>query len=247
MPRSFGEVPRAHRHEEGSHEQRHAVDHGGVDDLSFPGLAGRQHGRHHAEGQQHPAPAEVGHQVERRGRRLAGAADVGEGARHRRVGDVVAGLGRVRPLLPPPGHAAVDEARVAVEARRRPDAQPFGHAGPEPLDQHVGLGREAQHDLDPVGVLEVDRDRAATPVQHVEAVEARPTSGPVDPHDVGAEIGEHHRRERRRPDARQLDDPHAVERPAHRCEPSAARMPPSATSWRLAPPRVSSSCLASRK
>ena len=87
------------------------------------------------EGEQHPAAPEVGHQVERRRRQLAGATDVGERAGHRRVGDVVAGGLGQRALLAPAGHAPVDEPRVPGEAVVRSDAEPLGHPRPEALER----------------------------------------------------------------------------------------------------------------
>ena len=51
------------------------------------------------------------------------------------------------PSWPQPGHARVDEARVARAARVGADAEPFGDAGPEAFEQHVGPLAQPQHDL----------------------------------------------------------------------------------------------------
>ena len=75
----------------------------------------------------------------------AGPTEVRERAGERDVVDVVAGRVRERPVLAPAGHAAVHEPRVAGEARVGADAEPLGHAGPEALDQRVGLLDQAQH------------------------------------------------------------------------------------------------------
>ena len=71
--------------------------------------------------------------------RLARAADRLERAGQRDVVDVVAGGVGVRAVLAPAGHAAVDEPRVAGEADVGAEAEALGHAGPEALDERVGL------------------------------------------------------------------------------------------------------------
>ena len=70
-----------------------------------------------------PATTEVADEVDRRDRRTTGRADVREHAGQRDVVDVVADLVRERAVLAPPGHAPVDEPRVARSARR-PDRCP---------------------------------------------------------------------------------------------------------------------------
>ena len=44
----------------------------------------------------------------------------------------------MRTVLAPAGHAPVDEALVAGQARVGPDPEALGHAGAEALDQPVG-------------------------------------------------------------------------------------------------------------
>ena len=124
---------------------------------------------------------------------------------------------RHRPLLTPPRHAAVDQPPVAPEAGVGPDAQSLGHAGPEALDQPVGLLDEPEHQLDGVGILEIDADGGTGPVQQVPvrarargldllAALDRARRGPLEPQDLGPGVGQHHAGVGRRPDARQLDD-----------------------------------------
>ncbi len=67
------------------------------------------------------------------------------------------------PSWPQPVMRPYTEPRVAGEAVVGPQPEPLGHAGPVPLDQRVGLLDDAQHRLHPVGVLEVDADRASPP------------------------------------------------------------------------------------
>ena len=58
--------------------------------------------RAHPEGQQQAAPAEVGQQVERRRRRLAGPTDVGQRPGQAHVVEVVPGLWASGPSWPQP-------------------------------------------------------------------------------------------------------------------------------------------------
>ena len=110
----------------------------------------------------------------------ARATEVRERAGERDVVDVVAGGLRHRTVLAPAGHAAVDELRVAGEARVGAEAEPLGDAGPEALDQRVGLLDEREHRLDAVGLLQVDADRAPAAVQDLE-VRLVDGSPPTDP------------------------------------------------------------------
>ena len=108
---------------------------------------------------------------------LAGPAEVRERAGERDVVDVVARGLRHRTVLAPPGHAPVDELRVAGEAHVGAEAEALGHAGPEALEQRVGALDELQHELDALGVLQVDADRAAAAVQRLEVRPCRTAPG----------------------------------------------------------------------
>ncbi len=133
----------------------------------WPGAACLQQSAHDAEGEHHAAAAEVGDQIEGRDRRLALAADGRQGSRQGQVVDVVAGEVGLRPALAPTGHAAVHQPGVAFEAWLGPDTEPLRHAGPEALDQRVGLRHQGQDRRHTVGMLEVDRDRTPAPVEQV--------------------------------------------------------------------------------
>ena len=122
-----------------------------------------------AEGEQHPAATEVGDQVERWRRELAGPTDVGERASHGRVGEVMARAVGQRALLAPSGHPAVDEPRVAGRGSGGPDAEPLGHPGPEALEEGVGSLDEPEHDLRAPGGLEVDGHGPRPAAEDVEA------------------------------------------------------------------------------
>ena len=68
-------------------------------------------------------------------------------------------------------HAAALQYVRKISGFRAPaghNAEAFGHAGPERLQHHVGLGREREHHLDSVGVLEVDADGTTAAVPFAE-------------------------------------------------------------------------------
>ena len=204
--------------EQRRHEQCGTVDHGGVDDLTTAGGRTFDERGEHAGGQQHAAAAEVGDEVQRRGRRLAGASDVGQPTRQGQVGQVVTGSGRHRTLLPPARHAAVDQPVVPGRQLVGSEPEPLGDAGAEPLDEHVGHVGEVAHRLDTGLGAQVDGDAAAVAVEHVVRVGARLTHdrlGPVDAQYVGPHVGEHHRGERRRTDSCELDHLHPVQGSPH--------------------------------
>ena len=159
------------------HEDRGAVDHRGVDDLALARAPRFEDAAHDAERHEHPAAAEVADEVDRRRRLAALAAEVRERAGERDVVDVVARGLRHRAVLAPAGHAAVDELRVAGEAHVGAEAEPLGDAGPEALDERVGLLDEPQHRLDAVGLLEVDADRAPAAVERSRGSACRTSPG----------------------------------------------------------------------
>ncbi len=218
--------PSAHRveAEEDAHQLCAAVDHRRVDHLSEPrGGAFHERGEdslHH----ERTTAAEIGEEVDGRDRRAAFGSDVPQHAHDREIVHVVADIAGEGTGLAPTGHARVDEARVAREARVGTDAEPFGDSGPEAFEQHVGVLAHTQHHLRPLRVLEVDADAAPAAVDNGvgrhEARNARsPVTGPscdvgrpVEPHDLGAHVGQQHPRELHGADVRQLDDADPRER-----------------------------------
>ena len=75
------------------------------------------------------------------------------------VVDVVPGRRRPWDRPGPTRSCARRPAPVAGQAVLRPDPEPLGHAGSEALDQPVGRLDQVQHQLDRVGILEIDADR----------------------------------------------------------------------------------------
>ena len=96
------------------------------------------------------------------------------------------------------------------------EAEPLHHARPEALDQRVGALDHAQRRRDRVGVLQVEADAAPAALHDVPVRRSgrrAHRAGAVDAQDLGAHVREHHRGERSRPDARELEDADAVSGP----------------------------------
>ena len=162
---------------------------------------------HDAQQHQHRAAAEVGHQVQRRHRRPVAVAQRGQRAGLRQVVDVMTGGRGQRPVLPPAGDPREDQPRIDRRAVGGPDAEPLAGAGPETIEQHVGLGGQLQQR--PRLRLDVQVDDPLAAVQQVALLgRHRQPAGPAHPHHVGAQVGKHHPRVRSGPDAAELDDPH---------------------------------------
>lgn len=187
------------------------VDDGGVHHLAgAAGCAGVLEGGQHADDEVERTARVVADQIGGHRGRFPGSADHGEGATEGDVGDVVAALFGQRPVLAPAGHPPVDELRIAVQTCGRAHAEAFGDARAVALDQDVGALHEVEHLPCAALGLEVDADRAFVAVgEVVRGIDPeRRAAGPVDAHHIGAEVGQEHRGERSRADARQFDDTH---------------------------------------
>ena len=114
-----------------------------------------------------------------------------------------------RTVLAPAGHAAINQPRVARQADLGAKPQTFHHAWAEALDQAVGLGHQGQHRVNRRRVFEIQRDRAAPPIEQGGAAGTaqRVTTRPVDSNDLGAHVRQHHAAMGGRADADHFDDP----------------------------------------
>ena len=127
---------------------------------------------------------------------------------------------RQRPVLPPAGHPAIDEPRIAFRAIGWAEAEPLHHAGPVALDQRVGLFDQRHRLLDRLGPLEVeDYDPLAASqrqirVRKVQVVEPRFVRAHDRDH-FRALVSQHAAGERPRADALELDDFQAGEGSHH--------------------------------
>lgn len=200
--------------EEHRHERQRTVDHGRIDHLAQARAPRLQQCAGDAVGHQQAAATEITDDVERHHRPAVGGADLVQQAGEADVVEVVPGALRQRPLLAPAGHSRVDQLRIAGEARLRPDAQPLGDAGPEGLDQHIGLLDHRQQRRHVAGLLQVQRHRATIAQQRRIGRRVGTAARALDAHHLGAHVGEHHAAVGRRAQPGDLDDPHPVQRTA---------------------------------
>ena len=123
-------------------------------------------------------------------------------------------VGASRPSWPQPVIRPYTSRGLRSEALVGAEPEPLRHPWPVALDEGVGPLDQPQHDLPPVGCLRSTAiERRPRCMAYARALRTRP-AGPVDPHDVGAEVGQQHRGERTGPEPGQLD--HAWRRPAAR-------------------------------
>ena len=155
-----------------------------------------------------PSPMTVGGGDRRRVR----AGGERQRAAQREIVEVVSRDLRERAVLPPAGHAAVDEPRIALRAVGGAEAKALHDAGPIALDQRVGRLDQRQRLLDRFRALEIERRRSVFPAaaDSSESGRSGSPSGRLvranDRDDLRAEVGEHAAGERTGPDALELDD-----------------------------------------
>ncbi len=201
-------------------------------------LADARAQRHH-RGEGADQPGHLVGQRDRRQQRLAVGLPAERGQPAHRFGDRGEPRPvRVRPVLTEPGDARDHQRWSAGEQHVGPEPEALERAGAEVLDEHVGLGDQAQEHL-AVGVgLQIERDRPLVAVDELPPqaaavawvapghVAQRVTAvGSFDLDDVGAEVGEvagavragEHRREVERRAGRPAEGPAARRRsPARR-------------------------------
>ncbi len=127
---------------------------------------------------------------------------------------------RKRTVLPPAGHAAIDEPRIAPGAVGGAKAQALHHARPIALDQRVGRLDQRQRLGESLRALEIEgRDPLAAPERSFQErpigiAESRLVRAD-DRDNLGAEIGEHAAGERTRTNALELDHLQTCKRTQH--------------------------------
>src|SRR6185503_10526339 len=118
---------------------------------------------------------------------------------------------------------AIDQSRIDLFQRFVTESQALRYAGPVILDKHIHLRRQAPHDLDALGRLEVHGEAALAAVHRHEgravAVLLRRAqlarrlalARRLDLDHVGAHVGEVHGAERRRHGLREVDHADALQ------------------------------------
>ena len=122
------------------------------------------------------------------------------------------------PVAPKPEIEQWTSPGVGGGQRVRVDPQSRGLPGVEGLEHDVAVAHDAQELVTAVGLCEVDGDAALAPV-HEEGDRLGPQRIParrLDPHHLGAEVGEHHSGQRGRQTPPELHDPNSRTRPRHR-------------------------------
>ena len=173
-------------------------------DLALAAALGLEQGADHAEGEEHAAAAEVADHVERRHRRLAGPAEVGQRAGQRDVVDVVARTTRrTGPSWPQP----VMRPNTSFGLRARQTSGPTPRRsitpGRKPSMRASADSTSSSSASTPSGFLRSMAIERRPRLQHVAATASSGSRladvlGPVDADDVGAHVGQHHGAERAR-------------------------------------------------
>ena len=217
-PPAAGPARVERRHQEGRTIDHRSVDHlPATDPPGAPGGTAGMKGGENSHGEEHPAAGEVAKHVDRRCRRLPGPPEGFEGPGQGDVVDVVSRTGGHRTNLTPPCQAAVDQARVAGQARHRSDAEALGDTRPEHLDEGVRTLDKTEDGLDRTVGLEVESDRKFATVHRVTGrlggIGRRDVCEAVDPQNLRPQIGEQHPAEWPRAEPDQFDDPDPSQRP----------------------------------
>ena len=163
--------------------------------------------------EEHGSAAEVAEQVERWGGHLVGPADGMQQAGQRDVVDVVAGHLRQRAVLAPPCHPSVDHTGIDGRDIIGTETEAFGDAGTEAFDDDIGPGDQIHDRLFVRGIFQVRLDHRAVAQELVGDLSLfGKLAGALDPHDVCAQISQHHRCVRPGADACELDHAYSAQR-----------------------------------
>ena len=169
----------------------------------------------------------IGNEVERNRRWPVGLADQVEHPGDGQEIDVVRRQLVIRAILPVAAERAVNEARVDGLQRLVIAAKARHDAGPEALDQHVGVGRELMQQLLPVWLLQIDGNAALVAIDELKN---RPAfSGRClrrfcrswdcrrrfDLQHLGAHVGKHHGAKRTRRHADKFEYLQSFQGPGH--------------------------------
>src|SRR3984957_765442 len=210
-------VERARRveHSDGAGGKRDAAEARGdigdrtIDHATLPAAPGCEDGGDYAEGEAEGA-ASVAENCRRDARRLTVAGGERQDSAQRKIVEVVTRDLRERTVLPPTGHAAIDQSRIALGAFRGSEPKTLHNAWPIALDQRVGRLYQRQRFLELFGTLQIEGDNPFSPPQGTFGqwpvrIAERGLVGAHDRDDLGAEIGEHAAGERAWADPLELD------------------------------------------
>ncbi len=120
-----------------------------------------------------------------------------------------------RAILSPTGNAGEDQSRIDRRTVVGSDAEALASAGPETVQQHIGLGGQLQHRLRLRFDVQVD-DPLPTVQQVAVFGRHRQATRAAHPHHVSTQVGEHHPDVRPRSDTTEFDDLHPGQGPPGR-------------------------------
>ncbi|SPA23071.1 hypothetical protein CBM2633_B90362 [Cupriavidus taiwanensis] len=209
-------------------ELRHGLEHRHVDRLALAAAFAVEQpcGDGVDRGQ---ADDTVGDRAGRVARHVAAGQLRQRGNRNRALDQViVGGLGRVRAALPVAVQAYVQDARIHLRDFLVAQVQPRHRLRAHVVDQHVGIGGDAQQRLTPGGGFQVEHHAALAAVGVQEdarhaVVAARAdlahgvAVGRLDLDHVGTEVTQDLGRVRSHQHRRHVDDANALQRAAHGC------------------------------
>ena len=163
----------------------------------------------HPEGEAERA-ASVAENCRRDARRLTVAGGERQDSAERKIVEVVARDLRERTVLPPAGHAAINQSRIALGAVGGTEPKTLHNAWPIALDQRVGRLDQRQRFLERFGTLQIEGDNPFSPPQRTLGerpvrIAERSLVRADDRDNLGAEIGEHAAGERTWADPLELD------------------------------------------
>ncbi|MCY1435205.1 hypothetical protein D9M71_512910 [compost metagenome] len=192
------------------HHVRRTIDDGGIDHRALAGLPSVENAGEQADGQVQRTTTDVADQGDGRRRCFASGTAVVQRTGQGDVIVVMAGRVGHRAMLPPAGHAPVDQARVTGTAFFRPQAQALHDTRAHTLDQDVGTFDELEYDFTPFWCFQVSHDRALATVERVAhgifLTGDRGGCTALDSDHIGAQIGQVHGTERPWADATNFYD-----------------------------------------
>lgn len=208
------------------HPGHHAVGHRHIHHLAAAGDAPADQRGHDAVHRHQRAATDIGDQRSGHERSGVRPREKLHRAHDAKVVHVVSRPQTIRPVLTEAGQGAIHQARIALRQLVVAQAEAVHDAGTEALDDHIRPVGQTAHRLQPLGVLEVQGDAALVAVAQQEAggiahvfrrqvalIVAR--AGLLDLDHLGAEAGQHLRRQRAGQQAAEFQDGDALQRVGH--------------------------------
>lgn len=134
------------------------------------------------------------------------------------VVDVVTSRIGIGSFLPPAGHPTEYQLGIACETLIGPHSESFHYPGAKTLDDRVGTLHECEQCLDTLWMFEIECNVSTSSQHHIPMAACHVVAHglcTIHSHDFGPHVGEHHRSEGTRTDARNLQDSNAAERTRH--------------------------------